>query len=612
MEVVDGILQSTTHLRMSHLIDEYKNSQLMNNSGVNMSPKARPLPKFFAETTQFSTKKERETPKLSEIHPPKPPIKSCPPISRLRPQRKCDYEGARVISFLNKNSQNDPELISKYYDDKKKDLFFEQCFIIEGNLGCGSFGKVYKVKSKEDGKYYAVKKSREKFKGSSDRVRKLEEVAKHEELPPHPNFVKFYRAWEERQRLYIQTELCQMSLSAFAEKQHDIPEETIWQFLVDLLQALKHLHDKKFVHMDIKPENIFISFENNCKLGDFGLVIDLEKNDLREVQEGDPKYLAPEVLHSNYNITCAADVFSLGMTILELATDLDLPRGGEPWHQLRNGQIPSHLVSTLSNDLVEIIIKMIEPDHLKRAKVDELLEMPKIRSLIRKNKRKLMWCKMTKYLKCSLTQAKSLSFSMLQFFLYPFYKMKNFIEYFSNDKQGVKYSKLNITSDNSNDENLEKQNTSTPKKEECSNAIPIALMHVDDDDAPDQHILINDSFTGNNNSYLNPLIDSSSSFSDQSEFSIQNRFRSARKTHTEPPLSKIQKPFVLNLEMSPTSSLSPTRTPPWKQLSLHNSKQEATPLSFTRQKLIFDEEDDDNKENIQSKIENKNVRTKYE
>ena len=38
----------------------------------------------------------------------------------------------------------------------------------------------------------------------------VEEVAKHEELPPHPNFVKFYRAWEEKQRLYIQTELCQM------------------------------------------------------------------------------------------------------------------------------------------------------------------------------------------------------------------------------------------------------------------------------------------------------------------------------------------------------------------------------------------------------------------
>ena len=40
---------------------------------------------------------------------------------------------------------------------------------------------------------------------------------------------------------------------------------------------MKHLHDYDLVHMDIKPENIFISDEDTCKLGDFGLVLDLSK-----------------------------------------------------------------------------------------------------------------------------------------------------------------------------------------------------------------------------------------------------------------------------------------------------------------------------------------------
>ena len=42
------------------------------------------------------------------------------------------------------------------------------------------------------------------------RKRKLEEVAKHEKLRKHPNCVGFVKAWEEKQHLYIQTELCQM------------------------------------------------------------------------------------------------------------------------------------------------------------------------------------------------------------------------------------------------------------------------------------------------------------------------------------------------------------------------------------------------------------------
>ncbi len=133
------------------------------------------------------------------------------------------------------------------------------------------------MKSVEDGKYYAIKRSRESFKGKSDRERQLEEVCKHEQLAKHPNCVRFVRAWEERQHLYIQTELCQISLSDFAEHNHDIPESVVCNYLVDLLKAVRHLHDKDLIHLDIKPENIFISNDGMCKLGDFGLVLDISK-----------------------------------------------------------------------------------------------------------------------------------------------------------------------------------------------------------------------------------------------------------------------------------------------------------------------------------------------
>lgn len=69
------------------------------------------------------------------------------------------------------------------------------------------------------------------------RRRRMEEVQKHEKLPKHCNCVRFFRAWEERQHLYLLTEVCRSSLADVANDKHDLPESTIWEYLVDLLQV---------------------------------------------------------------------------------------------------------------------------------------------------------------------------------------------------------------------------------------------------------------------------------------------------------------------------------------------------------------------------------------
>ncbi|CAG2248043.1 PKMYT [Mytilus edulis] len=151
----------------------------------------RPTPRFFQDVQTFSTKKAKGTPRDSL--PPRPPVKSAPPVSRIFPHRP--VERAQIVSFRSQHS-NGSFLGNSSNNDRN--LYFEQEFEIICKIGMGSFGEVYKVKSKEDGKLYAVKRSHERFRGDADRRRKLEEVAKHETLPPHPNCVTFYRAWEEK------------------------------------------------------------------------------------------------------------------------------------------------------------------------------------------------------------------------------------------------------------------------------------------------------------------------------------------------------------------------------------------------------------------------------
>lgn len=56
--------------------------------------------------------------------------------------------------------------------------------------------------------------------------------------------------------------------------------------------------------------------------------------------EGDCKYMAPELMNGIF--TKAADIYSLGITILEVACDIDLPRNGPLWHELRAGVLPDH------------------------------------------------------------------------------------------------------------------------------------------------------------------------------------------------------------------------------------------------------------------------------
>lgn len=289
-------------------------------------------------------------------------VRTAPPLSRIYPRRFA-LQTPHQVSF--RGIPDDNIIIhSPIYNPNLGTPYFEQCYTIERKLGQGSFGEAYAVYCKEDGRRYAVKRALDAFRSSADRSLKLREVQKHELLPKHINLVQFYKAWEENGRLYILTELCEKSLLDYCTELHTVPENEIWNIFIDLLRAVDHLHGNDLLHVDIKPENIFLTKDKVCKLGDFGLIFDLKNDTTYTPEEGDAKYLAPEVL--NAAPTKAADVFSIGITILEVTTDIDLPSRGDTWHQIRSGHIPDRFFKGVSKDLTRLIKWLMSPDPASR------------------------------------------------------------------------------------------------------------------------------------------------------------------------------------------------------------------------------------------------------
>ncbi len=157
----------------------------------------------------------------------------------------------------------------------------------------------------------------------------------------HPNILGYIDSWEEDETLYIQTELCDLGnfshfLWEYGRAFPRLDEARVWKIMAELAAGLRFIHDANVIHLDLKPANIFLTGEGRLKIGDFGMAsVWPRPAPPGEVQlipgakpagferEGDKLYLAPEVLQGRYGK--AADVFSLGMTMLETASNIVVP-----------------------------------------------------------------------------------------------------------------------------------------------------------------------------------------------------------------------------------------------------------------------------------------------
>lgn len=241
-------------------------------------------------------------------------------------------------------------------------------------LGSGSFGKVYKCRARLDGCLYAVKLISRKCASPCERNRGIKEIHAMAAFSKNPRFVRYYSSWEEDNVLYIQMEYCQQGsvMSLWENEKLIFNTANLVNFLRQVLQGLCYLHDRQVVHLDMKPENIYLTNDGMYKIGDFGLVTCLADGEQscpsigKDILEGDSRYLPLELLEDNYEDLKKADIFSLGLSAYELARPPNnpLPRAGEEWHKIRSSKLEP--LKDISPDVLELLQWMTRKEPIQR------------------------------------------------------------------------------------------------------------------------------------------------------------------------------------------------------------------------------------------------------
>jgi serine/threonine-protein kinase len=148
--------------------------------------------------------------------------------------------------------------------------------------------------------------------------------------------------------------------------------------------ALRHAHDRGFIHRDIKPKNVMITKDGVVKLADLGLARALSDKEAAEAEAGrafgTPFYISPEQIRGKVDIGPQADIYGLGATLYHMVTG-SVPFKGKSPSEVMHRHLkeplvaPDHLNPGLSSGLAQVIEMMMAKDPADRYRnADELLE----------------------------------------------------------------------------------------------------------------------------------------------------------------------------------------------------------------------------------------------
>eukprot|EP01129_Flabellula_baltica_P010714 TRINITY_DN4556_c0_g1_i2.p1 TRINITY_DN4556_c0_g1~~TRINITY_DN4556_c0_g1_i2.p1 ORF type:complete len:309 (+),score=55.96 TRINITY_DN4556_c0_g1_i2:2-928(+) len=189
---------------------------------------------------------------------------------------------------------------------------------LKGKIGKGSFGVVYKGITVGTSEIVAIKVISVMDKDAMDDIKNELSILQESN---HRNIVKYYKSYLRADDLWIVMEYCGGgSIGDIMDvKNAHLNEDQIALICRETLKAIAYMHSLKKIHRDIKGRNILLTSDGHVKLADFGVSASLHETFAkRNTFAGTPYWMAPEViLENSYDVK--ADIWSLGITLIEMA-----------------------------------------------------------------------------------------------------------------------------------------------------------------------------------------------------------------------------------------------------------------------------------------------------
>ena len=263
------------------------------------------------------------------------------------------------------------------YIGKKLDGRYE----ITELIGVGGMAEVYKGVDVIDNKPVAIKILKKEYAENEEFLRRFRNESKAIAVLSHPNIVRIYDVgFSERIQYIVMEYIDGITLKEYIEEEKVLTWKDTVHFVIQILRALQHAHDKGIVHRDIKPQNIMMFSDGTIKVMDFGIAKFAREEGKTATDQaiGSVQYISPE--QASGDITDEkSDIYSVGAMMYEMLTgrkpfDSDNPVAIAVMHMHDIPERPRAINPDIPDGLEEIVLRAMEKAPADRYQnTDEML-----------------------------------------------------------------------------------------------------------------------------------------------------------------------------------------------------------------------------------------------